>query len=51
MRGEPFLYPNGVGALMREHLERARRGEAGRSDALTDGEAQVLKLIAEAHRP
>jgi DNA-binding NarL/FixJ family response regulator len=49
MRGEPFLYPNGVSALMREHLERARRGEAGRSDPLTDRESQVVKLIAEGH--
>jgi DNA-binding NarL/FixJ family response regulator len=49
MRGEPFLYPNGVSALMRENLERARRGEAGRSDPLTDRESQVVKLIAEGH--
>jgi DNA-binding NarL/FixJ family response regulator len=49
MRGEPFLYPNGVSALMREHLERARRGEAGRSDPLTERESQVVKLIAEGH--
>jgi DNA-binding NarL/FixJ family response regulator len=49
MRGEPFLYPNGVSALMREHLERARRGEVGRSDPLTDRESQVVKLIAEGH--
>ena len=27
MRGEPFLYPGAVRALIREHLERARRGE------------------------
>jgi DNA-binding NarL/FixJ family response regulator len=49
MRGEPFLYPNGVSALMREHLDRARRGEAARSDPLTDRETQVVKLIAEGH--
>src|SRR5580658_8571404 len=28
MRGEPFLYPNAVTALVREYLEQARRGEA-----------------------
>ncbi len=28
MRGQPFLYPGGVQALMREYLERARSGEA-----------------------
>jgi DNA-binding NarL/FixJ family response regulator len=49
MRGEPFLYPNGVSALMRDHLERAQRSQAGRSDPLTDREAQVVKLIAEGH--
>jgi DNA-binding NarL/FixJ family response regulator len=49
MRGEPFLYPNGLSALMRDHLDRARRGEAARSDPLTDREAQVVKLIAEGH--
>jgi DNA-binding NarL/FixJ family response regulator len=49
MRGEPFLYPTGVTALVREHLERARRGEPAREDPLTDRERQVLKLIAEGH--
>ncbi|MGH2946884.1 MAG: response regulator [Solirubrobacteraceae bacterium] len=49
MRGEPFLYPNGFSALMRDHLERARQGEAARSDPLTDRETQVVKLIAEGH--
>jgi len=49
MRGEPFLYPNGVTALMRDHLERARRGGPGRSDLLTERETQVVKLIAEGH--
>ena len=28
MRGEPFLYPKAVAALVREYLEQARRGEA-----------------------
>ena len=49
MRGEPFLYPNGLGTLVREHLDRARRGEAARSDPLTERETQVVKLIAEGH--
>jgi DNA-binding NarL/FixJ family response regulator len=49
MRGEPFLYPDGVSALVREELERARRGEAARSEPLTDRESQVVKLIAEGH--
>lgn len=49
MRGEPFLYPGAVRALIREHLERARRGEAGRTDPLTPREQEIVKLIAEAH--
>jgi DNA-binding NarL/FixJ family response regulator len=49
MRGEPFLYPGAVRALIREHLERARRGEPARADPLTPREQEVVKLIAEAH--
>jgi DNA-binding NarL/FixJ family response regulator len=49
MRGEPFLYHDGVGALMRDHLDRARHGDDARSDPLTDRETQVVKLIAEGH--
>src|ERR671916_610133 len=30
MRGEPFLYPGGVRALMRDYVDRARSGEIGR---------------------
>lgn len=48
MRGEPFLYPGAVRALIREHLERARRGEAGKADPLTPREQEIVKLIAEA---
>ena len=29
LRGEPFLYPNALRALIRDHLERTRRGESG----------------------
>ena len=47
MRGEPFLYPGAVRALMREHLERARAGEA--LHELTPREEEVVKLVAEAH--
>jgi DNA-binding NarL/FixJ family response regulator len=47
MRGEPFLYPTAVTALIREYLEQARRGEATPEDPLTPRELQVVKLIAE----
>jgi DNA-binding NarL/FixJ family response regulator len=48
MRGEPFLYPGGVQALMREYLERSRSGEATEAELLTPREEEVVKLIAEA---
>jgi DNA-binding NarL/FixJ family response regulator len=48
MRGEPFLYPAAVAALIRDHLERASKGKAA-MDILTARELQILKLIAEAH--
>jgi DNA-binding NarL/FixJ family response regulator len=48
MRGEPFLYPAAVTALIRDHLERAREGD-GPIDVLTPRELEILKLIAEAH--
>jgi DNA-binding NarL/FixJ family response regulator len=49
MRGEPFLYPAAVTALIRDYLERARRGEAAPQDPLTPRELQVVKLIAEGY--
>ena len=47
MRGEPFVYPGAVRALIREFLEGARRGESQPKDPLTPRESQVVKLIAE----
>ena len=49
MRGQPFLYPGGVQALMREYMERARSGEASGGELLTPREEEILKLVAEAH--
>jgi DNA-binding NarL/FixJ family response regulator len=48
MRGEPFLYPDGIRALMREYLERLRTGDTHR-ELLTPREEEILKLVAEAH--
>jgi DNA-binding NarL/FixJ family response regulator len=48
MRGEPFLYPAAVNALIREHLERAETDEAA-GEVLTPRELEILKLIAESH--
>jgi DNA-binding NarL/FixJ family response regulator len=49
MRGEPFLYPAAVAALIRDYLDRARRGEEVPEDPLTPRELEVVKLIAEAY--
>jgi DNA-binding NarL/FixJ family response regulator len=49
MRGEAFLYPRAVTALVRDYLERARRGEAVPKDPLTPRELEVVKLIGEGH--
>ena len=48
MRGEPFLYPGAVRALMKDFVERARRGEVPPDDPLTPRETEIVKLIAEA---
>src|SRR3954467_4144746 len=47
MRGEPFLYPAAVRALVRDYLERGSRGEATPEDPLSPRELEVVKLIAE----
>jgi DNA-binding NarL/FixJ family response regulator len=49
VRGEPFLYPAAVTALIRDYLRRARSGEEAPEDPLTPRELEVLKLIAEAY--
>ena len=50
MRGEPFLYPTAVTALVRDFLSHARSGASDvPGDPLTPRELEVLKLIAEAH--
>jgi DNA-binding NarL/FixJ family response regulator len=49
MRGEPFLYPGAVRALMREYLDRAKAGDALHDEVLTPREEEIVKLVAEAH--
>jgi DNA-binding NarL/FixJ family response regulator len=49
MRGEPFIYPAAVTALIRDYLDRASRGEATPEDPLTPRELEVVKLIAEGY--
>jgi DNA-binding NarL/FixJ family response regulator len=49
MRGEPFLYPAAVTALIREHLDRAKDGDSVPADPLTPRESEIVKLVAEGH--
>jgi DNA-binding NarL/FixJ family response regulator len=49
MRGEPFLYPKAVGALVRDYLGRVTRGELTPGEDLSPRESEVVKLIAEGH--
>ncbi|MFJ8579646.1 response regulator [Micromonospora sp. NPDC093277] len=49
VRGEPFLYPGAVNALIRNYLERVAKGEDQPGRAITDREEEVLKLVAEGH--
>ncbi len=50
MRGEPFLYPGAIRALIRDHLERAKEGGgAVPARTITDREEEILKLVAEGH--
>jgi DNA-binding NarL/FixJ family response regulator len=46
MRGEPFLYPSAIRALIRDHLKHPP--EHG-GEILTPRETEIVKLIAEAH--
>ena len=47
LRGEAFVYPGAMSALVRDYLDRQRRGERVPETVLTAREDQVLKLIAE----
>jgi DNA-binding NarL/FixJ family response regulator len=49
MRGEPFLYPGTLRAVMRDYLDRAADAGEPAADPLSPRERQVVKLIAEGH--
>ncbi|MFU8875424.1 response regulator [Micromonospora sp. SL4-19] len=49
VRGEPFLYPGAVNALIRNYLERVARGDDQPGRTITDREEEVLKLVAEGY--
>ncbi len=47
IRGEAFVYPGAMSALVRDYLDRADRGETTPEDPLSPRELEVVKLIAE----
>jgi len=49
LRGDSFLYPGAESALVKDYLERMRRGERLPRAVLTPREDEVVKLIAEGH--
>jgi DNA-binding NarL/FixJ family response regulator len=49
MRGEPFLYPGAVTALIRDFLAHAHHSAPARENPLSPREEEVTKLIAEGH--
>ncbi|MEV0705411.1 response regulator transcription factor [Saccharopolyspora sp. NPDC050389] len=48
MRGEPFLYPGAITALIRNYLDHAGDGEPT-AKTITRREEEILKLVAEGH--
>jgi DNA-binding NarL/FixJ family response regulator len=49
MRGHAFVYPGAASTLVRDYLERVRRGDDLPDAVLTPREDEVLKLVAEGH--
>jgi DNA-binding NarL/FixJ family response regulator len=47
MRGEPFLYPRTLKAVMRDYLDAAAHEKTADADPLTPRESEIVKLIAE----
>jgi len=49
MRGEPFIYPAAIKALIRNHLERAEENGEIPDEVLTQRELEIVKLVAEGY--
>ncbi len=47
IRGEAFIYPGAMGAIVRDYLDRLARGDRVPETVLTPREDEVLKLVAE----
>ena len=48
IRGQAFVYPGAMSALVRDYLDRLNRGESLPRTVLTEREDEVLKLVAQA---
>jgi DNA-binding NarL/FixJ family response regulator len=49
MRGEPFIYPAAVKALIRDHLVRVEEDAEAADELLTPRELEIVKLVAEGY--
>ncbi len=49
MRGEPFLFPAAVRAVVRDYLERAAEEQDLDPDPLSDRETEIVKLVGEGY--
>jgi DNA-binding NarL/FixJ family response regulator len=49
MRGESFIYPGAVNALIRNYLDHAGETDTIPDKVITDREEEILKLVAEGH--
>jgi DNA-binding NarL/FixJ family response regulator len=49
MRGEPFLFPAAVRAVVRDYLERAAEEQDPDPDPLSDRETEIVKLVGEGY--
>jgi DNA-binding NarL/FixJ family response regulator len=49
MRGEPFIYPAAVKALIRDHLERVKEDSQDTDEVLTPRELEIVKLVGEGY--
>lgn len=49
MRGQSFIYPSAMSTLVRDYLDRVRRGDRLPRAVLTPREEEVVKLVAEGY--
>ena len=49
MRGQPFVYPAEIDAILRAHLEDTSQAGGAGIDRLSARETEIVKLVAEGH--